>query len=132
MTLLLLNLRDVKQPAERLLRLLKTYRYPIGSEAGLQLGLARVLTDHDIDFIREHNLGAEYGRIDFYLPGDKCGIELKIKGSRSEVLRQLHRYAQSPDISSLILITGRARLAFAPITICEKPVLAASLWDGQF
>jgi hypothetical protein len=117
---------------ERLLDLLTTYRYLIGSETGLQRGLERVLTDHAIEFVREHNLGADYGRIDFYLPQDKYGIELKVKGSRSEVLRQLHRYAQSPDISALILITGRARLAFAPITICDKPVLAASLWEGQF
>jgi len=107
--------------------LLKGYRYPVGSEAGFQRGLDQVLTLHGIPFVREHNLGRAFGRIDFYLPQQGYGIELKIKGSPSEVMRQLHRYAQSPEISALILMTGRTRLAFAPVAACSTFGVALKL-----
>jgi len=110
---------------------LKTYRYSVGSESGFQRGVEQVLARHGITFVREHELGREYGRIDFYLPGYRYGIELKIKGSPSEVLRQLYRYAGSPDITALILLTPRARLAPAPATINGTPLLTAAVWDGQ-
>lgn len=114
-----------------LVDLLKTYRYTTGSEAAFQQGLERVLALHRIPFMREHQLGRAFGRIDFYLPDQKYGIELKVKGSPSEVLRQLHRYAQCPEIAALILLTGRARLAFAPSNINGRPVLTAAVWEGQ-
>ena len=118
-------------PAD-LIELLKPYRYPIGSETDFQRGVGEVLSRTGIAFMREHQLGPEYGRIDFYLPEHRYGIELKVKGSPSEVLRQLYRYAGCPDIGALILLTGRARLGFPPLQILGTPVLTASLWDGQF
>jgi hypothetical protein len=124
--------RNVEElsPAQ-LVELIKGYRYAVGSETDFQRGIEEVLARHSIVFLREHQLGPQYGRIDFYLPEHKYGIELKVKGSPSEVLRQLHRYALSPDIAALILITGRSRLAFAPISIEGTPLLTTSLWDGQ-
>ncbi|PYS34070.1 MAG: hypothetical protein DMG14_30340 [Acidobacteria bacterium] len=115
-----------------LVEIFKTYRYQHGSEVDFQRGIEEVLRRHDITFLREHQLGPAYGRIDFYIPNHKYGVELKVKGSPSEVLRQLHRYAQCPDITALILITGRRRLAFAPMNINGRPLLTASLWDAQF
>jgi len=114
-----------------LVDLLTTYRYSVGSETSFQLGVERVLAENDVPFIKEHQLGSEFGRIDFYLPHHKYGIELKVKGSVSEVLRQLHRYAQCPDIAALILVTARARLAFAPMSINGRPLLAAAVWESQ-
>jgi len=114
-----------------LVELFKSYRYQIGSEIDLQRGLEQVLSQHGIAFCREYSLQPDYGRIDFYLPDYKCGVELKVKGAPSEVLRQLYRYAQSPDISALILITTRARLAIAPQNLNQKPLLTASLWETQ-
>jgi len=115
----------------KLVELLKTYRYSVGSEDGFQRGVEQVLSEHGIAFVREHSLGREFGRIDFYLPDHQYGIELKVKGSPSQVLRQLHRYAQCPDISALILVTSRARLAVAPAKINGRPLFTAAVWEGQ-
>ena len=113
------------------IELLKTYRYSVGSEDSFQRGVEQVLNRHHIPFLREHQLGPEYGRIDFYLPDRKLGIELKVKGSPSQVLRQLHRYAQCPDVAALILLTARARLAFSPMQINGRAVFAVPVWEGQ-
>jgi hypothetical protein len=114
-----------------LVKLLKAYRYSVGSEDSFQESLEQVLVRHGITFLREHQLGPEYGRIDFYLPDRKLGIELKVKGSPSQVLRQLHRYAQCPDIAVLILLTARARLAHAPANINGRQLFAVPVWEGQ-
>jgi hypothetical protein len=113
------------------IELLKTYRYSVGSEDSFQRGVEEVLHRHRIPFLREHQLGREYGRIDFYLPDLRLGIELKIKGSPSQVLRQLHRYAQCPDVAALILLTSRSRLTFSPMQINGRPVFAVPVWEGQ-
>jgi hypothetical protein len=119
-----------EQSLSSFVELLKTYRYSVGSEDSFQRSLEQVLLRHHISFLREHQLGPEYGRIDFYLPDRKFGIELKVKGSPSQALRQLHRYAQCPDIRALILMTARARLALAPATINGRPLVAVAVWEG--
>jgi hypothetical protein len=113
------------------LEILKSYRYSVGSEDTFQRGVEQALQRHGIVFLREHQLGPEYGRIDFYVPDAKIGIELKVKGSPSQVLRQLHRYALSPDISALILLTARRRLAFSPMQINGRPFVSVPVWEGQ-
>lgn len=113
-----------------LVELLKTYRYSVGSEDAFQRGVEQVLSNDGISFLREHQLG-KYGRIDFYLPETRFGIELKVKGSPSQVLRQLHRYAQCPDIAALILLTARPRLAFSRMELNGRPLYAVPIWEGQ-
>jgi hypothetical protein len=117
--------------AEALIRLVTGYKYMVAAEHEFQNGVAQVLELHGISHWREHDLGEEFGRIDFYLPATRIGMELKVKGSPSEVLRQLHRYALSPEIDALVLLTGRSRLSVAPAEINRKPVLSAALWSGQ-
>jgi ribulose-5-phosphate 4-epimerase/fuculose-1-phosphate aldolase len=118
--------------AEVLAELLSEYRYVIGNESDFQEGVSRVLERNHWLFYREHDLGRTFGRIDFFLPDAKVGIELKVQGSPTAVLRQLHRYALSPKIHALILVTGRSRLAGVPQTLNGKPVLAVAIWSGQF
>ena len=114
------------------LEILKSYRYSVGSEDTFQRGVEHALRCHGIVFLREHQLGPKFGRIDFYVPDVKVGIELKVKGSPSQVLRQIHRYAHCPDISALILLTARARLAFSPMQINGRPFVSVPVWEGQF
>jgi len=116
---------------QNLAQLVVQYRYLIGSEAGFQESLARILTMSGIAYRREYDLGQAFGRIDFYLPDDAIGIELKVKGSPSGVMRQLYRYAQCPEIQALLLVTGRSRLALAPAAINSKPLLTIPVWQGQ-
>ena len=122
---------DDAVPISGFIEILKSYRYSVGSEDTFQSGVEQALQCHGILFLREHHLGPEYGRIDFYVPDVKVGIELKVKGSPSQVLRQLHRYAHSPDISALILLTARARLAFSPMQINGRPFVSVPVWEGQ-
>jgi hypothetical protein len=114
----------------QLISLIREHRYAIGSEIEFQNGMARVLESNALSVEREKDLGKEYGRIDFYLPGANIGIELKVKGGPSEVIRQVHRYAQCPAINALILVTGRARLASLPDTINGKQIVKVTLWEG--
>lgn len=111
---------------------LKQYKYPVGNEVAFQEMLDTVLRDGGFNVIREFNLGFGHGRIDFYLPEQKIGIELKVKGSPSEVIRQMHRYAQSELVDSLVLVTGRARLDFGSKELNGKPLLIACLWESLF
>lgn len=85
---------------------LSSYRYSFQSETELQEGIEKVLIPL-IEYKREYSLG-EAGRPDFFLPSIGVAIEVKIKFSRSEVLRQLHRYAKCEQIKSLILVTSRS------------------------
>lgn len=106
---------------------LQAYRMPVGSEADFQVAVAEVLTRGNYTYSREHDLG-DAGRIDFFLPAVGLGLELKVQGSPSDVARQLLRYAQSPEIAALVLITGRARLGALPPTLNGKPLFVAGLW----
>ena len=111
--------------------ILTQYRYLIGSESALQASLERVLQKHRITYIRERDLGRNFGRVDFYLPESRTGLELKVKGSPSQVARQLYRYSLSPEIAAIVLLTGRNRLARMPETMNGKPLLSISLSWGQ-
>ena len=59
-------------------------------------------------------------RIDFLLGG--VGIEVKVDGSTAQILRQLRRYASSPQIEHLVLVTNRARHRSLPAVIGGKPL----------
>lgn len=119
------------QTPESIVEYLRPYRFPVGNEAAFQETLETVLR-RQFQFLREFNLGDGHGRIDFYFHEEKIGLELKVKGSPSEVIRQMHRYAQSPEINSLILITGRQRLNWGATTLGGKPLLIACLWESLF
>jgi hypothetical protein len=93
------------------------YRYP--AEVGLQDAIEVVLADAGIPAEREPRLTAA-DRIDF-LAG-RVGIEVKIAGRPADVERQLRRYAASPDVDALVLVTTRARHRAMPAVIGGKPV----------
>jgi len=110
--------------------LLKGHRYNVGVESDLKRAVLTVLTQSSIDCIPEFNLGPKFGRIDCYLPKLSLGIEMKIKDSPSQILRQLHRYSGSPAIEALLLLTTRPRLTAVPPAIGGKQLVVASIWEG--
>jgi len=95
-------------------------------DMGLLLAIAVVLEvtgSSDVAALgaqREVRVGSA-DRIDFLLPGG-LGVEVKINGSLSGLTRQVHRYAQREEISALIVVTTRHRLAQLPDTMHGKPV----------
>lgn len=121
--------------AEQIVARLRAFRIRTGQEMAFQDDVATILTREGLregcEFEREYDLGPGRGRIDFYVPGIKCGLELKVKGSVADVARQLQRYASSHEIDALVLVTGRTRLNAMPAILGGKPVHLVSMWRAQ-
>ena len=113
--------------AIELARFLESFRYSADSEASLQQGVAESLARAGVEFEREVEL-VPGDRIDF-LAGN-VGLEVKVKGGLSEVTRQLHRYARSPRVAELLLVTNSLRLVRVPARLQKKPVHVAALLGG--
>lgn len=75
----------------------------------------------------------ESARVDFLLVegSRRIGIEAKIKGSRTEVARQLFRYAECADIDELVLVTTRFQHTHRlPHAMNGKPLAIVVLWGS--
>jgi hypothetical protein len=103
-------------------------------EIQLHEQIAAVLDDGGYQYEREVRLADELGRIDFVV--ENClGIEVKIKGARSDVYRQIRRYSNCPDLDAVLLVTTRS--AHTGITAAMGrfeengcPVFQVSLLEG--
>lgn len=91
---------------QELVDILAAYDYHFGSETELHACIECALVGEDIEFEREHRLDAR-NRIDFYIPDSRLGVEVKVEGQALAVARQLLRYASSPTIAGLVLLTTR-------------------------
>jgi len=116
-------------------RELARYRFTASNEAELQDAVASVLRLHAVragtgmDVRRE--VIAAMGRYDILLEnqpglhGDRIQIvlELKVKSSPAAVERQTQKYALTPDVSAVMLVTTSQRLASQVVsgTIGGKP-----------
>jgi len=108
-------------------QLLRKVSFTGSDEAKLQDALEELFTDEGLNFIREHKL-SERDRIDFYFPELRLGVEVKTQGSLALVTRQLHRYALSDHLDSLVLCTTLTRHMRLPSTMLAKDVFIA--WLG--
>lgn len=103
---------------DRITDALRSHRFRFASEAELQEGIERVLLDAAIPLEREFRLGRD--RVDFWVEG--IALEVKVDGSLSEVTRQLHRYAQAPQVRAVLLVTTRALHRRVPAEMTSKPI----------
>lgn len=95
-------------------------------EYSVQEQVERVLADAGVAFEREASLSPT-DRIDFFIGGE-IGVEVKVGGSPSSVLRQIARYAASSQVSGLVLIVTRARIAsLVPPAINGKAVTVVAI-----
>jgi hypothetical protein len=108
-----------------------SYRLPMAIEREAQAAVAKILADHAIPHVAEYDLG-EHGRVDFYSPHLRLGLELKVKGSPSDVRRQLARYAAHPAIDALMLLTTRAHVGAMPPVLGAKPLYVVQAWGSAF
>jgi hypothetical protein len=80
------------------------HSFRAASEAELQAALAEALLRAGFNVAREVRLSAR-DRID--LTADRVGIEVKVGGAVTDVIRQLDRYASHGALSALLLVTTR-------------------------
>lgn len=121
---------DVQWHLDRVVDLLSSHRFLYTCERDLQDEIENLLRGAGLLYAREFDLDASRrSRVDFYLPGPRIGIEIKIKGSPSAVGEQMHRYGGCDAVSALVLVTARVRTAaYVGASVCGKPVRVVSLW----
>lgn len=98
--------------------LIKSYDYNINNEKDFQDGIEMVLCDANIAYHREYFLSRE-DKPDFFLKPSGTAMEIKIKGSQMQILRQLKRYANHEQVKEIILITTKK--INMPETLSGKP-----------
>jgi len=106
--------------------LLTSHRLTLSDEKALQEEMAAVFLKADLAFRREVRLSAD-DRVDF-LVNEACAVEVKIKGSRRAIFRQLERYCEHDQVCELVLATNIPM--GLPDDICGKPVAIANLARG--
>lgn len=110
---------------DQITQALSSYRYLGVDEYAIQDGIAAALSAAGIVFEREKRLGP-HERLDFAVA--TIAIEVKIRGSRADLIRQLARYARHEDVEQIILAsTSRVLLAGAPELIHQIPVTGVLL-----
>lgn len=111
-----------------LCEMIKSRHFRFTNEKYLQDGLELLFSDKNIEYWRELSLDkgrGNIGRIDFVI--QNVGIEVKIDGTNSQLLRQIHKYLTTDTIDGLIVVTNLARLADLPAVINGKPVKVVHL-----
>lgn len=103
---------QVERLVEEIRKTLTEYRYPnCHNEQRFQSAVAEVLVMRGFRAPRE--VIAERGRYDIEIERDgvRVVLELKIKGSAADAERQCQRYAMTPDVHAVMLVTTSHRLA---------------------
>lgn len=121
----------ISDQISRLAAILGPARLIFRDEAELQAQIAQLLEAAGVLFQRERVLSAG-DRVDFLvLPG--LGVEVKVGGPRTAIIRQLSRYAMHGAIQGLVLVTASLRHATAfPREIGGKPVACVYLMGSTF
>lgn len=111
----------MSEAVDLLLRELRRHRISYGSETELGRSVVQLLLPLNIPYVEEYRLSPG-SRVDLLLDGG-VAVELKVGGTPTSVLRQLHRYAEHDCVREILLITTRhAHLRGLPAQLCGKPV----------
>lgn len=101
---------------DRLVFRISQVRFAYSNEASLQNQINELFTSiapgrFEREFVFDN---PKSGRIDFFFPVSGIGVEVKAYGtggSGAQTFTQLLKYAEVPEITSLILICGKALIA---------------------
>ena len=104
---------------EAVIAVLAAHRFTYNAESQLQAGVSEALTNSGVPCQREAVLSAT-DRID--LLAGTVGVEVKVRGAAAAVFRQLQRYAHSPAVTELVLVTTRVEHATLPPTCAGVPL----------
>lgn len=106
----------------RIIQLVEQSRCSLQDEKRTQVDLAKVFAAGGIEASREHRLSA--GDIpDFFVDG--VVVEVKIKGQRTAIYRQIERYCGYPEVKGVVLVTCKS--IHLPVAINGLPARVASL-----
>lgn len=98
---------------------IRARRYTYAQETDLHLGIEAALREAGYSPTPEVRL-APRDRIDFVV--DRVGIEVKIKGPRDTLHRQLLRYAESALLDELLVVTTCRGHRGLPTEVGGKPL----------
>jgi len=97
--------------------------WTVDDEKGVQDALAEIFPELG----REHSFSPR-DRVDFFDPETGMAVEVKVKGGDIAVLRQLGRYLDRPEVTSVVLVTSSFRLASSmPEELHGKPIAVVYL-----
>lgn len=118
---------------EQVQLLLRAFKFRYGSELDLQDGIAEALTRREVAFEREKTLSAS-DRPDFLVPciDGELAIEVKIKGSFNDMLRQIARYAAHDRVRGILVIGSPVWVSRTPESIAGTPVRSIRLMANLF
>lgn len=88
------------------------------NEKNTQRQLHQALTDKDLIFVREHRLD-EKNIPDLFNSENGIAVEVKIKGDKKDIYKQLLRYSKFDAVKILILCTNKS--LGLPALISSKP-----------
>lgn len=108
--------------AADVLSILRLVRLSMAIETQTQKQIAEALQAAGIPTVREVILDAQ-NRID--LMAGRVGIEVKIKGDRRRILRQIERYCSFDAIGEIVLVTGIS--LGLPAAINGRPIHIVSM-----
>jgi len=119
--------------AQQIIAVIKSVQLGYATEAELQTQLLDLLKGEQLDVVPEFRLSAR-DRVDFLvnLPQCKIALECKIKGAPTTVVAQLARYAESPEVNEIVLVTS-VRKHLAAEAFREREILGKPLhgvWIG--
>ena len=100
-------------------------RFRFTDESELQAGIALALDRARIGYEREKVLSAA-DRPDFMIDG-RIAVEVKIKGTLAQALRQVARYAAHSLVEEIVLVGTPGWMTRIPPTVAGKPVYSYRL-----
>lgn len=107
-------------------RLIQMNRFQLTDEKRTQAQIAEIFTAAGVKFDREVRL-SDADIVDFMVDGE-IAIEVKIKGQRKAIYRQLERYSLHGCVKQIMLVTSVSMNL--PPTIGGKTTCVASLSQG--
>ena len=93
------------------------------NESEMQRQLAALFASAGIIFEREKRL-SDGERLDFFIEG--VAVEVKMRSHSREVVRQLKRYAELPEVNGIVLIARTP--VVLPSLLSGKPVYGVFTW----
>lgn len=101
---------------------LRAYRFPLHDEKATQAAIAQAFAARGLAFEREVRLGTG-DIIDFVVT--RIAVEVKIRGQKIQIYRQLERYAKRAEIDAIVLASNVAM--GLPLRIEGKPTFFVHL-----